>query len=148
MSNTLEDQIKQASTDALLKYMAVYRALKINKDMAIKIMEELDRRQQNGEVIDLKDADDVVNIFRTVGKGHVAKVASVDQMPDVLAELKAKGIPAVKVDSNLIHLGTISQDRIKEVLEVTGVLDVDQDRKVVEDVVARSKVSTVGKDAG
>jgi hypothetical protein len=142
----LKERIRSAETNALIQYVAIYRAMKLNKEMAILCMEELDRRRQNGEDIDLKSGDDVANILRSVGKGFVARIATSDQVQDVLKELKEKKIPAAKISNNLIHLGIINQEQKKQVTDIVGVLEIEQDGNILENVVC-PKVSEVWKNS-
>lgn len=141
--NELKERIKSADTKALIQFVAIYRALKMNKEMAILCMEELDRRCQSGEDIDLNQGDDVANVLRNVGKGFVARVATSDQVKNVLSDLKDLNIPAIKVSNNLIHLGIITTEQKQQITNIVGVLEIEQDRNVLENV-ACSKVSEVG----
>ena len=47
--------IKEAPNEALVSYVSIYYTMKINKDLAIKWMMELDKRRAEGQEINYED---------------------------------------------------------------------------------------------
>jgi hypothetical protein len=50
-----EEDLKKAPTESLINYITTYRLIKINRELAIMCMKELDERRQNGEEINYEE---------------------------------------------------------------------------------------------
>jgi len=134
------DKIKNASTEALIQFLAVHQVLKINKEMAIQIMLELDNRRANGEVLDLVQIDRLSTLLKSVGSGSIIKTipSQIDNIQKTLT------ITTIKISQDLLFAGKISEEAKKEILNITGVLEILEDKEIINDTVS-SRVPEIGE---
>jgi len=117
---------------SLIAIIATYRVFKINKELAIKAMEELDRRGQDGQITPLDRIDDLCDLLKSVGNGYVIKTADNEQIPDVISSLNEIGILGIKVSESTIFIGKIDQEKLSDIKNIVGVLDIQSDKETIE----------------
>jgi hypothetical protein len=135
-------QIKDIPTKSLIAIIASYRTFKINKDLAIKGMEELDKRKLDGYDIDLSEIDQITQLLKSVGKGFVIKTISENQIPDIIQDLNLLGITGIKVSEDTIFIGQIDQNKFSDISKITGIVAIEQDKETIENVI-NSKIPPV-----
>lgn len=124
------DKIKEASTESLIQFLAVHQALKINKEMTIQIMLELDKRRENGEVLDLDRIDLLSNLIKSVGSGFIIKVIP-SQIYNIQKTLTEKNITTIKISLEQLFVGKITEETKTEILDVVGVLEISEDKDLI-----------------
>ena len=92
----VRDKIKNAPTETLIQFLAVHQALKINKEMAIQVMLELDKRRVNGEILDLSQIDRLSDLLKFVGSGKIIKIIQT-QINNIQNTLNEKNITTIKI---------------------------------------------------
>lgn len=137
------DKIKEASTESLIQFLAVHQALKINKEMTIQIMLELDKRRENGEVLDLDRIDLLSNLIKSVGSGFIIKVIP-SQIYNVQKTLTEKNITTIKISLEQLFVGKITEETKTEILDVVGVLEISEDKDLINATFS-SRIPEVGE---
>lgn len=140
--------IKNAKTAALVSYVATFRALRINKQNAIKCMLELDRRRQDGDDTPYEELiDSEATIIKSVGKGIIVRVDPID-INNILIQMHSLKIDAViyNKDRGLIHIGKASQEIQAQIISIPGVQKIESDKSVLKNAPS-SKILDVGKDS-
>lgn len=137
------DKIKEASTESLIQFLAVHQALKINKEMTIQIMLELDKRRENGEVLDLDRIDLLSNLIKSVGSGFIIKVIP-SQIYNVQKTLTEKNITTIKISLEQLFVGKITEETKTEILDVVGVLEISEDKDLINATFS-SRIHEVGE---
>jgi len=132
-------ELETFTIDSLVSIIATYRAFKINKDLAIKAMQELDRRRENGDVVPTEEISDLSSLLKSVGSGYVIKSASNDQIPDIIKELKELSVVGIKVADYTIFIGKIDETKFVNIKRIIGVLDIVSDKETIENA-SNSKI--------
>lgn len=131
---TINSEIEKATTEALISYVSIYKSLKINKEIAKLCMIELDKRQRNGEVTDLDQVDKISNLLSEIGNGFAVRVATKEQIQEVINELNKINISSVKVGNNLIYIGKVSETQKQNIQNISGVLEVISDKSSLDNL--------------
>lgn len=123
----------------LITIIAIYRVFKLNKELAVKAMAELDKRSPSGYA---KEIEELSNLLRSVGKGYVVKCNPelIVSVKEKLTELK---IINEKISENTIYVGILNQEQINKIQEIVGI----ELKKDVEDV-ENSGISSFWKQFG
>lgn len=138
--------IKNATTNSLISYVATFRALRINKQNAIRCMQELDKRRQNGEDVPYEELiQGQAEIYKSVGKGLVVKILPTADIEQVLESINALEINAAifNKDRGLIHIGKPSTDIQTQISSVPGVQKIVPDQSELINA-ASSKILGLG----
>ena len=145
-----ETFIKNAKTEALISYVATFRALRINKQNAIRCMLELDRRRQNGDDVAYEELiDSQAAIYKSVGKGFVVRIQSTANIEEVLKSITELQIPAMiyEKERGLIHIGKASTEVQTQISQLPGVQKIETDKSVLKNA-SSTKIFDVGEDPG
>jgi len=134
--------IETIPTNSLISIIATYRTFKLNKDLAIKAMQELDKRMENDNTISLEQISSLSSLLKSVGKGYVIKSASDDQIPDIINELKELNVLGIKVAEDTIFIGNIEETKFPDIKRIIGVLEIVSDKETIENA-SSSKIPPV-----
>ena len=124
-----------ASNQALISYVAMYRSMKANKQNSIKCMVELDNRRQNGEDIPYeKLIEDESSIIKSIGKGFIVEITK-HNLDIALSNIR-KISPAMIFNKklNLIHIGIPNQEKINLISRLEEVSALEPDKKYLEKI--------------
>ncbi len=136
MSNTFEDNLKNAKVSELISYVAGYQALGLNRDKSILVMKELDKRRQDGDTTDYEtEIENQTEIYKSIGKGFVVKITEGIPIDPIIEKIKRNCycMPYNR-EKGFIHIGNVSTDIIEKISRIPGVKEISPDRKVLESV--------------
>lgn len=139
----MRDKIKNAPTETLIQFLAVHQALKINKEMAIQVMLELDKRRVNGEILDLSQIDRLSDLLKSVGSGKIIKIIQT-QINNIQNTLNEKNITTIKISPDLLFVGKINEETKTEILNIVGVLEILDDKEIINDT-SGSRLPEIGQ---
>ena len=141
--NDIDDKIKTAPEESLINYVAIYRSLKLNRDIAMKCMIELDERRASGYDDDYETLiDQKTKLFSSIGKGFAARVNIKSEIDLTILELKKFGIDALVLnkDQCLIHIGNPPENIREQIKNLHSIHSIEKDSKVLASVIG-TKVS-------
>lgn len=129
---------KDLPIESLINYISVYRVFKINKKIATQCMIELDSRKEMNYDQYESLISNFSSVLKNIGKGYVVKYHSDYSSNEIIKVLKELKLNAFLISKSLyyIHIGSPSETELEKIKSIPGILDIIQDKKVLENVIS------------
>lgn len=134
LPETIENNIENASYEALITYVSMYRNFRVGKKICVQCMLELDRRRSLGDNTEYeKDIEVKTNLIKSIGKGFIIRINENFNLVETLKKIE-KITPAFVFNENkkLIHVGIIDKPIIDNICSLEEAEEFDCDKIFIE----------------
>jgi hypothetical protein len=131
-----EFDIKNASSDALLQMVSIYKKVKINKELAKKCMLEISVRENNGEIFDYNKFDKKADLLNHLNDGFLI-LFNEDLLTNIKDKLNYFNISYIKVSDKEIFINTPNNH--EDIKSINSQIEIKQYKESLQDDPFREK---------